>query len=149
MTPDGFPTVGIVGGGQLARMMIQAAIPLGIGVRLLSERADDSAARVCPEVDLGSPDDIEVLRAFAKKYDVDLATWSFLTGDYETVKRTSEESFKMTMEGKADAQASGFGIVHGSHLVLVAQDMQIRGFYQTKTEDELGKLLEDAKSLSK
>lgn len=91
----------------------------------------------------------EVLRAFAKKYDVDLATWSFLTGDYETVKRTSEESFKMTMEGKADAQASGFGIVHGSHLVLVDQDMQIRGFYQTKTEDELGKLLEDAKSLSK
>ncbi|MCA9850918.1 MAG: 5-(carboxyamino)imidazole ribonucleotide synthase [Dehalococcoidia bacterium] len=70
MTPDGFPTVGIVGGGQLARMMIQAAIPLGIGVRLLSERADDSAARVCPEVDLGSPDDIEALRAFARTVDV-------------------------------------------------------------------------------
>ena len=24
MTPDGFPTVGIVGGGQLARMMVDA-----------------------------------------------------------------------------------------------------------------------------
>lgn len=70
MTPDGFPTVGIVGGGQLARMMIQAAIPLGIGVRLLSERADDSAARVCPEVDLGAPDDSEALRAFAGTVDV-------------------------------------------------------------------------------
>ncbi|MCK9496709.1 MAG: 5-(carboxyamino)imidazole ribonucleotide synthase [Dehalococcoidia bacterium] len=70
MTPDGFPTVGIVGGGQLARMMIQAAIPLGIGVRVLAERADDSAARVCPEVDLGSPDDPEVLLAFARTVDV-------------------------------------------------------------------------------
>lgn len=70
MTPDGFPTVGIVGGGQLARMMIQAAIPLGIGVRLLTERADDSAARVCPEVDLGSPDDADALRAFARTVDV-------------------------------------------------------------------------------
>lgn len=70
MTPDGFPTVGIVGGGQLARMMIQAAIPLGIGVRVLAERADDSAARVCPEVDLGSPDDPEALLAFARTVDV-------------------------------------------------------------------------------
>ncbi len=70
MTPDGFPTVGIVGGGQLARMMAQAAIPLGITVRVLAERADDSAARVAPQVDLGSPDDAEALRAFAAKCDV-------------------------------------------------------------------------------
>lgn len=70
MTPDGFPVVGIVGGGQLARMMIQAAIPLGIGVRLLAERADDSAARVCTEVDLGSADDPEALLAFARTVDV-------------------------------------------------------------------------------
>ena len=65
MTPDGFPVVGIVGGGQLARMMIQAAIPLGIHVRLLSERADDSAARVCTEVVIGSPDSIDDLVNFA------------------------------------------------------------------------------------
>lgn len=65
MTPDGFPVVGIVGGGQLARMMIQAAIPLGIGVRVLAERADDSAARVCPDVVIGSPDSIDDLVAFA------------------------------------------------------------------------------------
>ncbi len=69
MTPDGFPTVGIVGGGQLARMMIQAAIPLGIHIRLLAEHADDSAARVCPEADLGSADDPAALLAFARTVD--------------------------------------------------------------------------------
>ena len=69
MTPDGFPTVGIVGGGQLARMMIQAAIPLGIHLRLLAEHADDSAARVCPEVDLGRADDPAALLAFAHTVD--------------------------------------------------------------------------------
>ena len=48
---DRFPVVGIVGAGQLARMMIQAAIPLGIEVRVLdyvsqavSSGADASAA---------------------------------------------------------------------------------------------------------
>ncbi|MDA0270884.1 MAG: 5-(carboxyamino)imidazole ribonucleotide synthase [Chloroflexi bacterium] len=70
MTPDGFPVVGIVGAGQLARMMIQAAIPLGIGVRVLAERADDSAARVCPDVVIGSPDSAEDLLAFSAGCDV-------------------------------------------------------------------------------
>ncbi len=85
MTPDGFPVVGIVGGGQLARMMVQAAIPLGIGVRVLAERADDSAARVTPEVDLGSPDDPDALRAFA-------ATCDVLTLDHELVNLDALEA---------------------------------------------------------
>ena len=36
--------VGVVGGGQLARMMIPAAINLGIELRVLAE-SDDSSAR--------------------------------------------------------------------------------------------------------
>ena len=74
-TADGFPVVGIVGAGQLARMLVQAAVPLGIGVRVL---ADDGAARVAAEVDLGSPSDPDALRAFAAKCDI-------LTLDHELV----------------------------------------------------------------
>ena len=50
------PTVGVVGGGQLARMMQQAAIPLDVTLRVLAARPDDSAAQVCPDVVVGSPD---------------------------------------------------------------------------------------------
>jgi len=92
MTPDGFPTVGIVGGGQLARMMIQAAIPLGIRIRLLAEHADDSAARVCPEVDLGSAGDPDALLAFARTVDV-------VTLDHELVHLGALEA--MLAEGIA------------------------------------------------
>lgn len=70
MTPDGFPVVGIVGAGQLARMTYQAAIALGIGVRVLAERPDESAARVCPLMDIGSPDSRADLEAFAARCDV-------------------------------------------------------------------------------
>lgn len=94
-------------------------------------------------------DSPEVLQAFAKKYEVDQATWSFLTGDYEAVKRTSVEGFKMALEGKADPDAEDFGILHGSHLVLVDKQLRIRGFYSTKTDAELEKLLQDAEGLTR
>ena len=40
------PVVGMVGGGQLARMTHQAAIALGVDFRVLAARPTDSAARV-------------------------------------------------------------------------------------------------------
>ncbi|MDQ1684491.1 MAG: 5-(carboxyamino)imidazole ribonucleotide synthase [Frankiaceae bacterium] len=62
--------VGMVGGGQLARMTHQAAIPLGLSLRVLAERADDGAALVAHDVELGSPDDLAALTRFAKGCDV-------------------------------------------------------------------------------
>src|SRR5215217_8141383 len=76
------PVVGIVGGGQLARMTIQAAIPLAIPIRLLADRADDGAALVAADVTLGAPHDDVALMRFATGCDV-------LTFDHELVpKRT-------------------------------------------------------------
>ena len=40
----GPPIVAMVGGGQLARMTHQAAIPLGQSLRVLAQSPDDSAA---------------------------------------------------------------------------------------------------------
>ena len=48
-------TVGIVGAGQLARMTLPVAESLGIDIKLLAEREDDSAAMIGKHVDLGSP----------------------------------------------------------------------------------------------
>jgi 5-(carboxyamino)imidazole ribonucleotide synthase len=76
--PPRLPIVGIVGAGQLARMTVQAAIPLGLRVRLLAARPDDSAAQVWPEVMIGSPDSRDALTAFARACDV-------LTFDHELV----------------------------------------------------------------
>ena len=48
MTKRSIPTVGIIGAGQLARMMIQASISLGIECRILAKSLDDSAALISP-----------------------------------------------------------------------------------------------------
>jgi 5-(carboxyamino)imidazole ribonucleotide synthase len=60
----------MVGGGQLARMTHQAAIALGLSLRVLAERSDDGAALVTPDVELGAPDDLDALHRFAKRCDV-------------------------------------------------------------------------------
>ena len=69
-SPSGLPVVGMIGGGQLARMTHQAAIALGQSLRVLSADPADSAALVAADVELGSHTDLAALRAFAKGCDV-------------------------------------------------------------------------------
>ncbi|MGZ4632125.1 MAG: 5-(carboxyamino)imidazole ribonucleotide synthase [Actinomycetes bacterium] len=74
----GFPVVGVVGGGQLARMMAGPALELGITLRVLARDASESAAQVVPGVEIGDETDLDALRQFAKGCDV-------LTFDHEQV----------------------------------------------------------------
>src|SRR6478609_7207007 len=74
----GLPRVGMVGGGQLARMTHQAAVALGQTLRVLATAPDDSAALVTPDVELGHHTDLAALRTFAQGCDV-------LTFDHEHV----------------------------------------------------------------
>lgn len=72
------PVVGVVGGGQLARMLAEAATPMGVHLRVLAAPADEGAAAVVPDTVVGSPDDADALRRFAATVDV-------LTFDHENV----------------------------------------------------------------
>ncbi|MCO1581117.1 5-(carboxyamino)imidazole ribonucleotide synthase [Crossiella sp. SN42] len=74
----GTPVVGMVGGGQLARMTHQAAIALGQSLRVLAVSEADPAALVARDVQIGTHTDLEALRRFAKGCEV-------LTFDHEHV----------------------------------------------------------------
>ncbi|MGW1060935.1 5-(carboxyamino)imidazole ribonucleotide synthase [Micromonospora rubida] len=69
-TRTGLPVVGMVGGGQLARMTHQASIALGQSLRVLAQAPDDGAALVAADVRYGDHTDLAALRAFAKGCDV-------------------------------------------------------------------------------
>jgi 5-(carboxyamino)imidazole ribonucleotide synthase len=69
-TRTGLPVVGMVGGGQLARMTHQAAIALGQSLRVLAVAPDDGAALVVADVHVGHHTDLAALRTFAKGCDV-------------------------------------------------------------------------------
>jgi 5-(carboxyamino)imidazole ribonucleotide synthase len=70
------PTVGVIGGGQLARMMIPPAVALGIGLRVFAESAGESADLAVTTI--GDYRDIASVVAFAANVDV-------LTFDHEHV----------------------------------------------------------------
>ena len=80
-TRTGLPVVGMVGGGQLARMTHQAAIALGQSLRVLAASPDDGAALVAADVHIGHHTDLDALRTFAKGCEV-------VTFDHEHVPQS-------------------------------------------------------------
>jgi len=59
--PELAPTLAVIGGGQLARMMAQPAIALGLPLRLLAEAEGVSAAQVIPDHLVGDYTDLDTL----------------------------------------------------------------------------------------
>lgn len=98
-------TIGIIGGGQLARMMYEAAIGLDLSVRLLAEGPDVSAARVVRDVTVGDYTDRATVEAFAANCDV-------ITFDHEHVPTAL----------LAGLEASGVGVRPGTQALVHAQD---------------------------
>lgn len=62
------PRVGVIGGGQLARMMTPPAINLGLELKVLAEAAGSSAAMATTQV--GDYNQLEVVKKFAQSVDV-------------------------------------------------------------------------------
>ena len=101
----GLPVVGMVGGGQLSRMTHQAAIGLGLSLKVLADATHDSAALVANDVTVGEHTSLRDLRAFARGCEV-------VTFDHEHVP-----------EGLLEAlEADGVTIHPGSAALRHAQD---------------------------
>ncbi|MEU9296669.1 5-(carboxyamino)imidazole ribonucleotide synthase [Streptomyces sp. NPDC048266] len=112
-----FPVVGMVGGGQLARMTHEAGIPLGIKFKLLSDTPQDSAAQVVSEVVIGDYRDLDTLRDFARGCDV-------ITFDHEHVPT----------EHLRALEADGIPVRPGPDALVHAQD---KGVMRARL-DEIG-----------
>lgn len=76
-------TVGILGGGQLARMMVLAGAPLGLRFVVFDPAADACAGQVAP-LQVGTFDDQQALAEFADRVDV-------ITFDFENVPAGSAQ----------------------------------------------------------
>ncbi|MFM2353342.1 MAG: phosphoribosylaminoimidazole carboxylase, ATPase subunit [Actinomycetota bacterium] len=97
------PVVGVIGGGQLARMMIPAAVGLGIELRILAEAPDASARLAATAV--GDYRDEATVLAFARECDV-------ITFDHEHVPQPVLRALV----------AAGAAVHPGPDALLYAQD---------------------------
>ena len=99
-----FPTVGVVGGGQLARMMAPVAINLGLKLHVLAE-AEDVSATTAARYTVGDYTDYPTLEAFARQVDV-------VTFDHEHVPT----------EHLRRLEAAGVALAPGPDALIYAQD---------------------------
>ena len=66
---NSFPTIGVIGGGELARMFVAPSAALGLDLLIYASDPNDSAAQICKH-EIGSYKDLDSIRKFAKKCDV-------------------------------------------------------------------------------
>ncbi|MFC7376598.1 5-(carboxyamino)imidazole ribonucleotide synthase [Brachybacterium sp. GCM10030267] len=97
--------VGIVGGGQLARMMLGPAIELGLATTVLATAPEESAAAVAGRVRLGRHDDEQAVRGLAGEVDA-------ITFDHEHVPTAILERL----------EADGAAVRPGPAALVHAQD---------------------------
>jgi len=103
--PPGTPRVGIIGGGQLARMSQQPAIALGIQLHVLADSEHDSASQVIPAMSVGGPADAHAIGELARSVDV-------VTFDHEHVPQDIIRAL----------EADGVAVYPGADALLYAQD---------------------------
>jgi 5-(carboxyamino)imidazole ribonucleotide synthase len=84
------PTLGVVGGGQLGRMLGEAAGPLGVEVVVSDPTPDCPASPVVADQLVGDFDEYETLRALAER--ADLLTYEIELTDPDTLEAVSEET---------------------------------------------------------
>ncbi|WP_424019461.1 5-(carboxyamino)imidazole ribonucleotide synthase [Halorientalis pallida] len=84
------PTLGVVGGGQLGRMLGEAAAPLGVELVVSDPTPDAPAAPVVRDQLVGDFDDRETLRALAERSDY--LTFEIELADPDLLEAVSEET---------------------------------------------------------
>ena len=114
--PGGFPVVGVVGGGQLARMMQPPAIALGLRLRVLAEGPGASAAQVITPAPVGAADDLEALVAFASECDA-------VTFDHEHVPPAGLRA----MAEVTSVQPGADALVHAQDKVVMRERLTALG----------------------
>jgi len=98
------PTLGVVGGGQLGRMLGEAASPLGVDVVVLDPTPDCPAARVADQIE-GDLDDPESVSELAERADV--LTFEIETADPELLVDVRAETGTPVHPDPATLAATG------------------------------------------
>ncbi|WP_460458587.1 5-(carboxyamino)imidazole ribonucleotide synthase [Angustibacter peucedani] len=136
--PGGFPLVGVVGAGQLARMMAAPATALSLGLRVLSEAPDASAALVVAQAPLGDHTDLDALRRLARDCDV-------VTFDHEHVPT---EHLRALEDDGAVVRPSSGALVHAQDKLVMREHLQALGvpcprWAAVRSDDELRAFADD------
>ncbi|MEK9808871.1 MAG: 5-(carboxyamino)imidazole ribonucleotide synthase, partial [Candidatus Nanopelagicales bacterium] len=124
----GTPRVGLVGGGQLARMTAAPAAALGVNLRLLAADPEESAAQVICDVVLGSHTDLAALSELAENCSV-------ITFDHEHVPPTHLRALE---EAGIGVQPSSAALVHAQDKITMREAVEAAGLPTPRWRHDFG-----------
>lgn len=91
-------------------------------------------------------DSIEVLRAYAERYDAVKGRWHFLTGDKAEIYDLAKTSY---LVNAIEDDGSPEGFLHSEMLLLIDTKGRIRGMYDGTYKPDVQKLIQDVALLKK
>jgi len=132
--------IGIVGAGQLARMMLGPATELGLRATVLATDPAESAAAVAARVRLGRHDDEQAVRGLAAEAQV-------LTFDHEHVPTAILE--RLAAEGEVAVRPGPAALVHAQDKLVMREKLTALGhpcprWWRIDTAEDLAAALEAA-----
>ena len=96
--------IGILGGGQLARMIIEETGKFGFSYRILSDVEDSPAGQLCSEQVTGKFSDYEALKKFAAGCDIVTLENEFIGREYgKYIEDLSDEEGVQLVQGISSA----------------------------------------------
>ena len=90
-------------------------------------------------------DSVPVLKAYAKKNQVNDAKWNLVTGDKKAIYTLARKSYLAVKLGKPSEL---YDMVHTENFVLVDTKKRVRGFYDGTNKEDIKRLIEDITFLS-
>ena len=136
----GARSIGLIGAGQLARMMLGPAIELGLRTPVLATAAAESAADVAARVRIGRHDDEPSVRELAAEVDV-------ITFDHEHVPTAILEGIER--DGLAAVRPGPAALVHAQDKLVMRQRLTELGhpcprWWRIEAEGDLAAALAEA-----
>lgn len=86
----------------------------------------------------------EVLKRYAQERGANLARWHFLTGDEQVIQATAKSLLLGLSPARGDEP-----IMHSTRFVLLGPDGKVSNYYDSSEEQNLERLVADARNLAK
>lgn len=90
-------------------------------------------------------DSVPVLKAYAKKHQVNDTKWNLVTGDKKEIYTMARKSYLAVKLGKPSEL---YDMVHTENFVLVDTKKRVRGFYDGTNKEDIKRLIKDITFLS-
>ncbi len=119
--------------------------------RVQTEFAGDENFKILSHTVFPSYDTVEVMKAYADRFEADHKQWWFLTGSKKDLYLMARKSYLVVPDENDDSfeHGSESDFIHTENFVLIDPDRRIRGMYDGTDPDQVSKLIKDIYDLKK